>query len=151
MKEFKKFISKGNVMEMAVGLIMATYFGAIVKSMVNDIIMPPIGYLLGGVDFNDLKFVISDAVAAVPEKLNEAGEVVTPAVVEIPEVTINYGSFINTIITFIIVAFAIFMVVKGYNKMKERLEKKEEEAPKKPTEPSKEEILLTEIRDLLKK
>lgn len=151
MKEFKKFISKGNVMEMAVGLIMATYFGAIVKSMVNDIIMPPIGYLLGGVDFNDLKFVISDAVAAVPEKLNEAGEVVTPAVVEIPEVTINYGSFINTIITFIIVAFAIFMVVKGYNKMKERLEKKEEEAPEKPTEPSKEEILLTEIRDLLKK
>ena len=143
LKEFKKFISKGNVMEMAVGLIMATYFGAIIKSLVNDIIMPPIGKLMGGVDFTELKMVIQEPVAAVMD-----GEtVITPAV---EEVAIMYGNFINTIITFVIVAFCIFMVVKAYNKMKERMEKKEEEAPAAPPTPSKEEVLLTEIRDLLK-
>ena len=144
LKEFKTFISKGNVMEMAVGLIMATYFGAIVKSLVNDIIMPPIGKLMGGVDFTQLKMVIQEPVAAVMD-----GEsIVTPAV---EEVAIMYGNFINTIITFVIVAFCIFMVVKAYNKMKERMAKKEEEAPSAPPAPSKEEVLLTEIRDLLKK
>lgn len=137
LQEFKKFIAKGNVIDMAVGLIMATYFGAIVKSLVNDIIMPPIGKMLGGVDFADLKYVIQEA--------SMEGET------EIAEVAITYGNFINTIITFLIVAFCIFMVVKGYNKMKERMEKKEEEAPKAPPAPSKEEVLLTEIRDLLKK
>ncbi len=137
LQEFKKFIAKGNVIDMAVGLIMATYFGAIVKSLVNDIIMPPIGKMLGGVDFSDLKYVIQEA--------SMEGET------EIAEVAITYGNFINTIITFLIVAFCIFMVVKGYNKMKERMEKKEEEAPKAPPAPSKEEVLLTEIRDLLKK
>lgn len=143
LKEFKTFISKGNVMEMAVGLIMATYFGAIVKSLVNDIIMPPIGKIMGGVDFTELKMVIQEPVAAVMD-----GEtVITPAV---EEVAIMYGNFINTIITFVIVAFCIFMVVKAYNKMKERMEKKEEEAPAAPPAPSKEEVLLTEIRDLLK-
>lgn len=143
LKEFKTFISKGNVMEMAVGLIMATYFGAIVKSLVNDIIMPPIGKMMGGVDFTELKMVIQEPVAAVMD-----GEtVVTPAV---EEVAIMYGNFINTIITFVIVAFCIFMVVKAYNKMKERMAKKEEEAPAAPPAPSKEEVLLTEIRDLLK-
>lgn len=141
MNEFKKFISKGNVMEMAVGLIMATYFGAIVKSLVNDIIMPPIGNLLGGVDFAELKYVIEPAVS---ESSVGAGDAIS-------EVAISYGLFINTIITFIIVAFAIFMVVKAYNKMKEKIEKKEEAAPSAPPAPSKEEILLTEIRDLLKK
>lgn len=140
-QEFKKFISRGNVMEMAVGLIMATYFGAIVKSLVNDILMPPIGMLLGGVDFAELKLVIQEATA---ESAADAGD-------GIAEVAIAYGSFINTIITFIIVAFAIFMVVKGYNNMKDRLEKKEEEAPAAPPAPSKEEQLLEEIRDLLKK
>ena len=139
-QEFKKFISKGNVMEMAVGLIMATYFGAIVKSLVNDILMPPIGMLLGGVDFAELKLVIQDAT---PESVEGAGD-------GIAEVAIAYGSFINTIITFIIVAFAIFMVVKAYNNMKDRLEKKEAEAPAAPPAPSKEEKLLEEIRDLLK-
>ena len=94
-QEFKKFISKGNVIEMAVGLIMATYFGAIVKSLVNDIIMPPVGLLLGGVDFTELKLVIQDAT---PESAAGAGD-------GIAEVAIAYGSFINTIITFIIVAF----------------------------------------------
>jgi large conductance mechanosensitive channel len=143
LKEFKTFISKGNVMEMAVGLIMATYFGAIVKSLVNDILMPPIGKLMGGVDFTELKMVIQEPVAAVMD-----GETVVTEGIE--EVAIMYGNFINHIITFVIVAFAIFMVVKAYNNMKARMEKKEEEAPAAPPEPTKEEILLTEIRDLLK-
>jgi large conductance mechanosensitive channel len=133
LKEFKSFISKGNVLEMAVGLIMAVYFGAIIKSLVNDIIMPPIGKLLGGIDFSQLKVVIQAA------GVDASGK-------EVAEVAILYGTFINTIITFIIVAFAIFMVVKGYNNMK----KKEEEKPAAPPEPSKEELLLIEIRDLLK-
>lgn len=140
MNEFKKFISKGNVMEMAVGLIMATYFGAIVKSLVNDVIMPPIGMILGGVDFADLKIVLQESVA---ESAEGAGDAVA-------EVAISYGNFLNTIITFLIVAFAIFMVVKAYNNMKERMEKKKEEAPAAPPAPSKEEVLLGEIRDLLK-
>jgi large conductance mechanosensitive channel len=141
MEEFKKFISKGNVMDMAVGLIMATYFGAIIKSLVDDILMPPIGKILGGVDFAQLKYVIQPAIA---ETMEGAGDAVA-------EVAINYGSFINTIITFIIVAFAIFMVVKAYNKMKDKMAKKEIEAPAAPPEPTKEEVLLTQIRDLLKK
>ena len=141
MNEFKKFISKGNVMEMAVGLIMATYFGAIVKSLVKDVIMPPVGYLMGGVDFNELKYVIQDATVETAEGAGDA----------IKEVAISYGAFINTIITFVIVAFAIFMVVKAYNGMKERMEKKKEEAPAAPPAPTKEEVLLGEIRDLLKK
>jgi large conductance mechanosensitive channel len=137
LKEFKSFISKGNVVEMAVGLIMALYFGAIVKSLVDHIIMPPIGLLLGNVDFSNLKIVLAAAT------MN--GETA------VPEVAISYGIFINTIITFLIVSLAIFLVVKGYNKMKESMEKKEEEAPAAPPAPTKEEVLLTEIRDLLKK
>ncbi len=133
MKEFKKFISRGNVIDMAVGLIMATYFGVIVKSLVNDIIMPPVGLLLGGVDFSALKIVIKEAQG------------------DAAEVAVNYGAFINTIITFLIVSFAIFMVVKIYNKMQDRLAANEKEAPATPPAPSKEEVLLTEIRDLLKK
>ncbi|HDR68076.1 MAG TPA: large-conductance mechanosensitive channel protein MscL [Bacteroidaceae bacterium] len=136
-KEFKEFISKGNVLEMAVGLIMAVYFGAIVKSLVDHIIMPPLGLLLGNVDFSGLKIVIQKAAIS--------------GGVEVPEVAISYGLFINTIITFLIVALAIFLVVKGYNKMKENMAKKEEAAPAAPPAPSKEEVLLTEIRDLLKK
>jgi len=141
MKEFKEFISKGNVLDMAVGLIMATYFGAIVKSLVNDILMPPLGKLLGGVDFSQLKIVIQSAVL---ESTPGAGD-------GSAEVAINYGIFINSIITFIIVAFAIFMVVKAYNKMKEGMAKEEEASPAAPPAPSKEEVLLTEIRDLLAK
>ncbi|HDS08293.1 MAG TPA: large-conductance mechanosensitive channel protein MscL [Bacteroides sp.] len=136
LQEFKKFISKGNVMEMAVGLILALYFGAIVKSLVDHIIMPPIGLLLGNVDFADWKIVLKAATMA-------GGE-------EVPEVAMSIGLFLNTIITFLIVALAVFWVVKGYNKMKEKLEKKEEAAAPPPA-PSKEENLLTEIRDLLKK
>ena len=137
LKEFKSFISRGNVMEMAVGLIMALYFGGIVKSLVDHIIMPPIGLLLGNVDFSNLKIVLTEAT------MN--GDTA------VPEVAISYGTFINTIITFIIVSFCIFLALKGYNKMKENLEKKEEEAPAAPPAPTKEEVLSTEIRDLLKK
>lgn len=140
LSEFKKFISKGNVLELAVGLIMATYFGAIVKSLVNDIIMPPIGKLLGGVDFDRLKYVIQEKV---PETAEGAGDGVV-------EVAITYGVFINTVITFFIVSFSVFLVIRMYNKMKERLERKKEEVPVAAPEPSKEEVLLTEIRDLLK-
>ena len=139
-QEFKKFISKGNVLELAIGLIMATYFGAIVKSLVNDIIMPPIGKMMGGVDFDKLKYIIQEKV---PESTEGAGDGVA-------EVAITYGAFINTIVTFLIVSFSVFFIIRSYNKMKSRIEKKKEEAPAAPPEPSKEEKLLTEIRDLLK-
>jgi large conductance mechanosensitive channel len=132
-QEFKKFVSRGNVIELAVGLIMATYFGAIVKSFVNDIIMPPVGYVIAGVDFAELKIQIA-------ERVLDDGT--------IEAITINYGAFINTIVTFIIVSIAIFLVVKGYN---EFMKKEEEKPAPKPAEPSKEEVLLAEIRDLLKK
>ena len=139
-KEFQDFIKKGNVLQMAVGLIMALYFGAITKSFVDDILMPPLGLIIGGVDFSTLKIVLQDGVAAVME-----GDTVVAEAVK--EVSINYGTFINTIITFVIVAFAVFMLVKAYNKM----EKKEEAAPAAPPAPSKEEVLLAEIRDELRK
>jgi large conductance mechanosensitive channel len=138
MKEFKEFISKGNVIEMAVGLIIATYFGAIIKSFVDNIVMPPIGKLIGGVDFSDLKFILNEAI---PAQLDTNGAEIAKAM---PEIAIGYGTFLNSILTFLIVAFAVFLVVKQYNKMKKKKEKP-------VTGPSKEEVLLTEIRDLLKK
>lgn len=127
--EFKTFAMKGNVIDMAVGIIIGAAFGKIVSSVVNDIIMPPIGFLIGGVNFTDLKFVIKEATGT------------TPAV------TINYGNFLQVTFDFLIVAFAIFMVIKAINSLK----RKEEATPSTPPKPSKEEILLTEIRDLLKK
>ncbi|SMO78311.1 large-conductance mechanosensitive channel protein MscL [Gracilimonas mengyeensis] len=131
-KEFKKFVSRGNVIELAVGLVMATYFGAIVKSFVNDIIMPPVGYLIAGVDFAELKLKIGNQVLA--DGTVEA-------------ITINYGAFINTVVTFFIVSAAIFLVARTYNNFM----KKEEAKPEpKPVPPSNEEKLLMEIRDLLK-
>jgi len=137
-KEFKEFAMRGNVVDMAVGIIIGAAFGTIVKSLVGDVIMPPIGLLLGNVDFSNLKVVLKAA------SMN--GDTV------VPEVAISYGLFINTVITFLIVALAIFLVVKGYNKMKEKMEKKEKEVEAAaPPAPSKEEVLLTEIRDLLKK
>ncbi len=132
-QEFKKFVSRGNVIELAVGLILATYFGAIVKSFVNDIIMPPVGYFIAGVDFSELTITVSEKILA-------------DGTLEV--ITINYGTFINTIITFFIVAFAIFAIVKAYNNF---MKKEEEKPAPKPVEPSKEQVLLTEIRDLLKK
>ena len=107
--------------------------------------MPPIGKLMGGVDFAELKYVIQESTAAV---MDDAGNEVTAAV---EEVAISYGNFINQILTFLIVAFCIFLVVKAYNKMKDRMAKKEEEAPAAPPAPTKDQELLTEIRDLLKK
>ncbi|HTF86628.1 MAG TPA: large-conductance mechanosensitive channel protein MscL [Cellvibrio sp.] len=129
-KEFKEFAVKGNVVDMAVGIIIGAAFGKIVTSVVGDVIMPPIGLLIGGVDFSDLAIVLKEATA------------------EAPAVTIGYGKFIQTVLDFTIVAFAIFMVVKGIN----RLKRKEEAAPTPPANPapSKEELLLTEIRDLLR-
>ncbi len=141
-QEFKKFISRGSIIDLAIGLIMGTYFGAIVKSLVNDIIMPPIGMALNGVDFAKLKLVIQDAVEA-----NES-----TGIDAVPEIAITYGAFISTIITFIIVAFSVFFVLRGYNKMKAKAEakEKEEETVAPPPAPTKEEALLMEIRDLLK-
>jgi len=128
-KEFKAFAVRGNVIDMAVGIIIGGAFGKIVSSFVADVVMPPVGVLLGGVDFAKLSITVKEA--------TETAEAVK----------INYGSFLNTIIDFIIIAFVIFMVIKAINKMK----KEEEEKPVAPTAPSKQEILLTEIRDLLKK
>lgn len=127
-KEFKEFAMKGNVVDLAVAVIIGTAFGKIVGSFVNDILMPPIGVLLGGLDFKDLKYVMVDAVG------------------EKAAVTINYGMFIQTVIDFVIIAFAIFMMIKAISLAK----KKEVEAPSAPPVIPPEEILLTEIRDLLK-
>lgn len=127
-KEFKEFAVKGNVVDMAVGIIIGAAFGKIISVLVAGVVMPPIGVLVGGVDFSDLVYVIKEAVGD------------TPAVV------ISYGEFIQTLINFIIIAFVIFMVVKGIN----RLKRKQEQAPPAPAAPSVEETLLTEIRDLLK-
>ncbi|PLY12512.1 MAG: large conductance mechanosensitive channel protein MscL [Sedimenticola sp.] len=128
MKEFKEFAVKGNVIDMAVGIIIGAAFGKIVSSFVADVIMPPIGVLVGGVDFSDLAITLKEAVG------------------ETPAVVLSYGSFIQTVIDFTIIAFAIFIAIKFINSLK----RKEEEAPAAPPEPSKEELLLTEIRDLLK-
>ena len=138
-KEFREFINKGNVIDMAVGLMMAVYFGAIAKSFVDDILMPPIGQLLAGFDFSFLKIVIKEGAPAVMN----GDVIVTP---EVKEVAINIGVFINHIITFFVVSWAAFMVVKTYNKMR----RKHEAAPAPPPAPSAEEKLLTEIRDLLR-
>ena len=139
LKEFKEFAVKGNVMDMAVGVIIGGAFGKIVTSVVNDIIMPPVGLLIGGVDFSDMKLTMKDAV------LNAAGEVVTPAV------TWNYGAFIQQVVDFAILAFCVFILVKAINSLNKKKEAPAPApAPAPEPEPSKEELLLTEIRDLLK-
>jgi large conductance mechanosensitive channel len=130
MKEFKDFAMKGNVVDMAVGIIIGGAFGKIVASVVNDIIMPPIGVLVGGVDFKDLAFTIKEAVG------------------DVPAVTLKYGNFIQVTFDFLIVAFAIFMMVKAMNRMKKKQEAAP--APAAPPPPTKEETLLGEIRDILK-
>lgn len=127
-KEFREFAVRGNVIDMAVGIIIGAAFGKIVSSLVGDVIMPPIGVLLGGVDFSDLAITIKEA----------AGDV--------PAVVIAYGKFIQTVVDFTIIAFAIFVAVKAINTLKRR----EEQAPKPEPAPSAEETLLREIRDLLK-
>ena len=128
-QEFKQFIVKGNVIDLAVGIVIGIAFGKIVSSFVADVIMPPIGILLAGIDFSSLALT-----------LKAGSEGVEP-------VLLKYGVFVNAVIDFLIIGFIIFMVVKGINSMK----KKEEEKPSSPLAPSKEEVLLGEIRDLLKK
>jgi len=133
-KEFKDFAVKGNVIDMAVGIIIGAAFGKVVSSLVNDILMPPLGLLIGGLDFSDFKATLKAA------SINDAGEAVNA-------VTLNYGMFIQTAIDFLIVAIAIFLVIKGMNQLK----KKEAAKPAEPPAPTKQEVLLSEIRDLLKK
>ncbi len=142
-KEFKEFAMRGNVMDMAIGIIIGAAFGKIISSLVKDVIMPPIGVLMGGVDFSKLSVTIKDAV---PASVDGAGAAVEAA----EAVTINYGMFINTVLDFLIVAIAIFVVIKMMNKASEAMKKKEEEAPAEPAKPSNEEVLLTEIRDALR-
>ncbi len=134
-KEFKEFISRGNVVDLAVGVIIGGAFGGIVTSLVKDVIMPPIGYLMSGIDFSSLKFTIAQAVTDATGKVTK------------PEVAIGYGAFINTVINFLIVAAVIFIVIKGVNSLK----RKEAEAPAAPAAPTTDQLLLTEIRDLLAK
>jgi large conductance mechanosensitive channel len=128
-QEFKQFAMRGNVMDMAIGIIIGAAFGKIVSSVVADVIMPPIGMLLGGMDFSSLSITLKEATESSPAVL------------------LKYGIFINSIIDFIIIAFAIFMLVKGINSLK----KKEEEKPAAPPAPTKSELLLAEIRDELRK
>lgn len=128
MSEFKAFALRGNVVDMAVGIVIGAAFGKIIASFVADVLMPPIGMAMGGVNFTDLVFTLQAATE------------------ETAAVTLNWGNFVQTLIDFIIIAFAIFMAVKGMNSMK----KKEEAAPAAPAAPSKEEVLLAEIRDALR-
>jgi large conductance mechanosensitive channel len=127
-KEFKEFIMRGNVIDLAVGIVIGAAFGKVVSSLVADIIMPPLGLLIGGVNFTELKVVLGPPLSG--------GE----------PVTLNYGNFIQVLFDFVIVAFAIFLVVKMVN----RLKRKQAEAPAVPPAPTKDQVLLTEIRDLLK-
>jgi large conductance mechanosensitive channel len=128
LKEFKEFAVKGNAVDMAVGIIIGAAFGKIISSLVADVIMPPIGVLVGGVDFTKLAVILKEKVG------------------DVPAVTLNYGNFIQSVVDFTIIAFAIFLVVKLINNLK----KQEAAGPVAPPEPTKEELLLTEIRDLLK-
>jgi len=134
-QEFKAFAMRGNVVDMAVGIIIGGAFGKIVSSVVSDIIMPPIGLLMGGVNFTDLKITLK------PADLDQLGAIVKEAV------TLNYGKFLQTTVDFIIIAFAIFMMIKAMNTLK----KKEEEHPSAPPAPTQDQMLLTEIRDILRR
>jgi len=134
LKEFKDFAMRGNVVDMAVGIIIGAAFGKIVSSFVNDVVMPPIGLVMGNVDFSQLFVNLGETVYPTLAAAQEAG---AP--------TINYGAFLNTVIDFVIVAFVIFMVIRGMNKMK----KQEEEKPEEPPKPSEEVQLLTDIRNAL--
>ncbi len=136
MQEFREFAVKGNAIDLAVGVVIGAAFGNIVNSLVKDIIMPPIGFITGGIDFSNYFINLSEGEYATLKAAQEAGAA-----------TINIGVFINVLINFLIVAWAIFLMVKGMN----RLRRKEEAVPSAPPAPSKEEVLLTEIRDLLAK
>jgi large conductance mechanosensitive channel len=139
LKEFKEFAMRGNVLDMAVGIIIGAAFGTIVTSLVNDVIMPPVGLALGGVDFTNLFVTLRDGAKAAGPYASLADAKAAGAV------TLNYGLFVNSIVSFLIVAFAVFMVVKGANSLKQQ----QAEAP--AAAPTKDQVLLTEIRDLLKR
>ena len=141
LKEFKEFAMRGNVLDMAVGIIIGAAFGTIVTSLVNDVIMPPIGLAMGGVDFSNMFVTLRDGTKAAGPYASLA------AAKDAGAVTLNYGLFVNSIVSFVIVAFAIFMVVKGANSLKQQ----QAEAPATPPAPTKDQVLLTEIRDLLKR
>ncbi|MGD8279104.1 MAG: large conductance mechanosensitive channel protein MscL [Gemmatimonadota bacterium] len=145
LKEFKEFAIKGNMLDMAVGIIIGAAFGTIVTSLVNDVIMPPIGLALGGVDFADKFILLRDATPSMAPYATLA------AAKEAGAVTLNWGVFLNAIISFLIVAFSVFLVVRSFNRARAAMEKEQEAAPPPaPPEPSAEEKLLGEIRDLLK-
>lgn len=135
LKEFKAFAMRGNVVDMAVGIIIGGAFGKIVSSLVNDVIMPPLGLLIGGVNFTDLKITLKQAAIAADGSV-------------IPAVSLQIGSFIQTLVDFTIIAFAIFLMIKGMNALNRKT--KQEPAPPAPPQPTNEEKLLAEIRDLLK-
>lgn len=143
LKEFKEFAVKGNMLDMAVGIVIGAAFGTIVKSFVDQVLMPPIGLLLGGVDFSDMFVMLEAGDPAGPYGSLEAAQ-------EAGAVVIGYGAFFNAVISFLIIAFCVFLVVKGYNRVLREVEEQEEQAPEAPPEPSAEEKLLGEIRDLLK-
>jgi large conductance mechanosensitive channel len=132
LKEFKEFAMRGNVLDLAVGVVIGAAFGKIVTSFVNDLLMPPLGILIGGVNFKELKFVLKRDVMNAEGKLSD--------------VTLNYGNFIQSLVDFIIIAFAIFLVVKVMNSLK----RKKAASPEVPPAPTKQEVLLTEIRDALR-
>ena len=140
LREFKEFAMRGNVLDMAVGIIIGAAFGTIVNSLVNDVIMPPVGLALGGVDFTNMFVTLRDGAKAAGPYASLADAKAAGAV------TLNYGLFVNSIVSFLIVAFAIFMVVKGANSLKQQ----QAEAAAAPPAPTKDQLLLTEIRDLLK-
>jgi large conductance mechanosensitive channel len=140
LREFKEFAMRGNVVDMAVGIVIGAAFGKIVDSLVRDVIMPPIGLLLGKVDFSNLFFVLKEGRTAGPYLTREAAQTAGA-------VTFNYGMFINTVISFVIVAFAVFLLIRAIN----RLRRKEEEKPAAPPAPPEQVALLREIRDALKK
>lgn len=144
LQDFKAFAMKGNVVDMAVGVVIGGAFGKIVTSVVNDLFMPAIGMLVGGVNFKELKLTLKEAVA---EQVNEAGEVIQAAT---PAVTLNYGNFLQQTFDFLIIAFSIFLFISFIKKMTEKKKEEAPAAPAPPPAPSKEEVLLTEIRDLLK-
>lgn len=139
-KEFKAFIAKGNVLDMAVGLIVGSAFTSIVNSLVGDLLMPLLGIITGKVDFSELKLVLQPGVE---EVVDEAGNVTTEAVAEI---SLNYGAFIQSIISFLLIALSVFLLVKAISK----LHRKKKEEPKPEPKPDPQIVLLTEIRDLLK-
>ncbi|MGI9386322.1 MAG: large conductance mechanosensitive channel protein MscL [Methyloligellaceae bacterium] len=139
LKEFQEFALRGNVVDMAIGIIIGGAFGTIVKSLVNDVIRPPVGLLLGGIDFTNIFTTLKGPAEATLEAAKKSGAV-----------TINWGLFINSVISFLIVAFCVFLLIKAMNQMKARFEEEKGEKEEAPAEPPRQEVLLEEIRDLLK-